>query len=238
MSKLKIMRFLLLAVSVLAGLACPAFCQSGPPQVEHVVILDTSGSMSSCRPQWGQYGTYDGGFTANLKDFLEVLLAPDERYLRGSDPAALYPCSFYGRREEKRRDAYRLASRGLTLKGVPEKLAARDEKGKAVCPGPDSDGAMGNDGMLQGLQQAMREAKERHAAPEYIYWLLTDNGFDDSAEKLPEEFYRFLARDGEKSLAQVWFAPLRQLPEGNGHLVLYVVIQEDAPGTPPFGFSF
>ena len=225
------MCLLLLAVLLPGGLACPAFCQGGPPQAEHVIILDTSGSMSSSRPQWGQYGTYDGGFTANIKDFLEVLLAPDGRYLRGDDPTVLYPCSFYGRREEKRREAYRLLSRGLTLQNFAEKLAARDDKGKAVCPGPDSDGAMGNDGMLQGLQQAMREAKERHAAPVHIYWFLTDNGFDDSAEKLPEEFYRFLARDGEKSLAQVWFAPLRQLPEGNGHLVLYVIIQEDVPGT-------
>lgn len=230
LSMLNRLSLLLQALLCWAIMAIPAFCQSGIPPIEHVVLLDTSGSMSSYRPQWGQYGTYENGFAPTVTRFLGFLLAPDGQYLRGEDAAVLYPCSFYGKRDEKRREAYRAASQNLTLQDMSARLGARADDGKARCPGPDSDGAMGNDGMLQGLRQAMQEAHERQSASLHVYWFLTDNGFDDSAEKLPEEFYKFLARDGEKSLAQVWFAPLRQLPDGNGNLVLYVIIQEDTPG--------
>ena len=221
-------------LTILSGLlwlllTWPALGQAEVPSIEHVLILDTSGSMSCGRPQWGQYGTYEGGFAANIVGFWETLLAPDGQYLRGDDAAELYPCSFYGKREEKRRACYREASQGLTLQNLPAKLQERDASGKAAAPGPDSDGAMGNEGMLEGLKLAMREAQQRQAAPVHIYWFLTDNGFDDSAEKLPEEFYRFLSRDGEPSFVQAWFAPLRKLPGGNGNLVLYVLIQADSP---------
>lgn len=201
------------------------------PSVEHVLILDVSGSMSSERPQWGQYGTFATGFTPGYCKFWQELLAPEAGLLNGDDPAMIYPCSFYGKREKQRQDLYAQASENLVLQNVAEKLQQRDAKGNALCPGPDSDGAMGNEGMLTGLRQAMEAAKSRSAAPFRFYWFLTDNGFDDSSEKLPEGFYEFLSSEGESSFAQVWFAPLRRLPEGQGDLVLYLAIQEDEPGS-------
>ena len=205
--------------------------ESGLPHAEHILILDVSGSMGSARPEWGQYGSFKEGFTSDYCRFWQELLAPEDGFLYGEDAAVLFPCSYYGKREEQRRDLYAQLSEGLTLRQVAESLQRRDAQGNALCPGPDSDGAMGPEGMLTGLREAMDEAKTRGKAPLHFYWFLTDNGFDDSSEKLPEAFYNFLSYNGEPSFAQVWFAPLRRLPGGRGDLVLYLAVQEDKPGT-------
>ena len=138
----------------------------------------------------------------------------------------VYPACYSGANISERRSIYAENSKGLTLKDLPVKLAAKNDegprKGKALFPGPNADGSMRNDKFKTELQNAMSIGSS--ASGQFTcYWFLTDNSKDS---EVPDEFLDYIIR-GEPSFSQVFFIPLGELQSGRAGLALYVLIQKN-----------
>ena len=184
------------------------------PPATHILLLDVSGSMSSNNAKYGQYGTYNDGFTDNVVKLFASLLAPDGKTLRAEDNVIIVPFTSAGADGGRERKIVN----DLTLANFAEALGDPNQ-----VPGP-GDGGWG-DGMGPHLKRAMELPGVADGVNGIrFYWILTDNGLGNAPGQDPFPYYRQL-RD-EEHFSHVWFIPLNRLPYSSGNLVLYLILQQ------------
>lgn len=219
-------RSLAAATLLCLAVALPTLAQVGgngtPPPMQHVLLLDVSGSMNS-KTSGGGYGGIGNGyrsgqpipaFSNNIVELFKGLLKSDDKYFRSGDKVVLMPVADQkSLTEEKRSDV----SQNVNIGNFADMLG--DNK---VFPGPGT-GAWG-----EGIGAPLNRAQTKYGGSDgnkevTVYWILTDNGADNASADTPRDFYRLLQHS--QAFSHVWCAPLLTLEGGKSPLVLYVVVE-------------
>lgn len=196
------------------------------PELEHVILLDCSGSMSEGsytaagrRYEGGAYGSYAGGFSSGIAELLKGALACDGAVFKSEAVYIPVPACSGGSFIAERIKKYQENSSNLQLGGLYEEIGTK-EGDRAKYPGPHNDGAMGDEGLKSELERAAKEADDHLKGNFICYWFLTDNAYNSP---IPTAYLDYITH--EESFKEALFVPLGTLKGGKCGLALYVIVQ-------------
>ncbi|MBQ7501973.1 hypothetical protein IJT93_04555 [bacterium] len=197
------------------------------PELEHVILLDCSGSMSEgtytvsgTRYEGGAYGSYVHGFSDSIAELLKGTLVCDSAVLKSEAACIPVPACSGGSFIEERIKKYQEGSSGMQLGSLYDEIRLKDGS-RAKYPGPHNDGAMGDEGLKSELQRAVNEADARLKGNFICYWFLTDNAYNSP---IPTAYLDYITH--EETFKEVLFVPLGTLKDGRCGLALYVIVQQ------------
>lgn len=212
------MRGLATLLVLLCLAALPASAQSPvppPAPAEHLVLVDTSGSMRT-----GGFGSADH-FSGAFQGWVGTLFAASGPYFRSGDSIAFRAFS------EEETEAGEEA-RGLRRQAGPVPLG---EAGETFA------GLAGPGGGATDLERVLTTLVGQRQAdrPVRFVWIFTDNENNLGQKRSDREFYRLLRDEGD--FDAVYFFPMaRPAGEGGsdrgGALVLYLLVDAADPVKP------